>query len=87
MAGPAALRRVTRDVEEFTFLFTSRACLWWHYCGEDKSTLATFPICLIALRTDISGELTVCGVSAVSTFISFFFILHVLRLLSFYSLS
>ena len=77
MARPATLRRVTSDVEEFAFLLTSRARLWWHCCGEDKSALATFPICLIALWTDISSELPVCGVSAVGAFIFFLVILHV----------
>lgn len=81
MAGPAALRGVTRDVEEFTFLFTFRAFLWQHSCREDKAALATFPVRLITLRTDIPCEPAVCGVPAVSAFICFFFILHVLRLL------
>ena len=83
MARPTTLRRVTSDVEELAFLLTSRARLWWHCRGEDKSALATFPICLIALWTDVSGELPVCGVPAVGAFISFLFILHDLHLMSF----
>ena len=81
MARAAALRRVTSDVEEFAFLLTSRTRLWWHYCGEDKSALATFPIRFIALWTNISGEPSVCGVPAVGAFIFFLLILHVLNLL------
>ena len=83
MARPATFRRVARDVKEFTFLFTLRTYLWKHGCGEDKSTFPTFPICLIALWTDISSEPLVCGVTAMGTFIFFAFILQGLCLLSF----
>lgn len=83
MAGAATLWCIARDVEEFTFLITSRACLWQHGGSKDKSTLTAFPIGFMALGTDISCEPTVCGVSAVSTLISLFFILRSLRLLFF----
>jgi hypothetical protein len=80
MARAAALRRVTRNVEEFAFLFTFWAFLRQHSSAEYKSALPTFPVCLITLGTDISGEPALCGVSTVSTFITFFFILHELHL-------
>lgn len=83
MARTAALRGVACNVEEFTFLFTLRTFLWQHGCSEDKSALATFPICLITLGTDISGKPHVCGVPAVGAFIFSFIILHVLHLLSY----
>jgi hypothetical protein len=82
MARTAALRSVACDVEEFTFLFTFRTFLWQHGCSEDKPALATFPICLITLGTDISGKPSVCGVPAMGAFIFSFIILHVLHLLS-----
>jgi hypothetical protein len=76
MARPATFRCVTRDVEELTFLFTLGTFLWQHGCSEDKPTFATFPICLIALWTDISSEPFVCGVPAMGAFIFFAFILQ-----------
>jgi hypothetical protein len=84
MTWASTLRCVTCDVEEFAFLFTLWAFLWQHSSGEDKSALATFPICLIALGTDISGEPSVCSVPAVGAFIFSPIILHVLRLPSFF---
>ena len=80
MARAAALRRVTSDIEKLTFFFTCRTFLWQQSPSEDKSTLPTFPICFIALWTNISGEPSICRESAVGAFIFFLFILHVLHL-------
>jgi len=86
MARSATLWRITSHIEEFTFLLTPWAFIWWRGCCDEESALAAFPKSKTAFGTDISGKFTISDITAVGTLKFCLFILHSLHLNSLYSL-
>ncbi len=77
----AAVRRVARDILEFTLLFALRAFVWGCSGCKKIAAFAAFPIRQITLRANITAKPTISAIATVCTYPTLLFFFHNILLL------